>query len=98
MKRNINELQLQDIRIPIEDLKLFEIKCTKIPISALPAGARSPRLLTDFERISPHPSNLSLMLSTYKHRIAGVMLPRDISELQKIENRLLLNKNDMTLK
>jgi len=53
MKRNINEFQTQDIRIAMDDIKMFEIKCNKIPISALPAGARSPRLLTEFEKINP---------------------------------------------
>ena len=38
LKRNINELQTQDIRIPMQDLKIFEIKCKKIPLSALPGS------------------------------------------------------------
>ena len=37
-------------------------------------------------------------MSQYKNCIAGVMLPRDIQEMQKIENRMQLSKNDMTLK
>ena len=41
MKRNINELQTQDLRIPFEDLKIFQIKCEKIGLHQLPAGCKS---------------------------------------------------------
>jgi hypothetical protein len=58
LKRNINELQTQDIRVSMQDLKIFEIKCNKIPISALPAGTKEPRLLTEFVKINPNNSNL----------------------------------------
>jgi hypothetical protein len=37
-------------------------------------------------------------MQNFKFRIAGVMLPKDVTEFQKIENRLTLNKNDMDLK
>jgi len=98
MKRNSNEFQVQDIRIPLEELKIFEIKCTKIPISALPAGARYPKLLTEFEKVNPSSTNICSQMAGFKSRIAGVMLPRDSQELSKIENLIQLNRNDMMLK
>lgn len=42
LKRNYNEFQTQDIRLPIEEYKIFEIKCNEIPVHALPAGAKGP--------------------------------------------------------
>ena len=37
-------------------------------------------------------------MSSYKRRIAGVMMPRDLEEIRKIENKLQLSKHDITLK
>ena len=82
----------------MQDLKIFEIKCNKIPISALPAGTKEPRLLTEFVKINPNHPNIKSLMANFKFRTAGVMHPRDLQELQKIENRLQLNKNDMGLK
>jgi len=98
MKRNINELKTQDLRIPVDQLKIFEIKCNKIPKSARPAEATGDLLLTEFERILPTLGNLNDLMAAHKFSIAGVMLPRDLQEIQKIETRMQLNKNDMSLK
>lgn len=98
LQRNINEFQVQDIRISLDDCKVFEIKCNTIPISALPAGAREPRLDTEFDKINPQSKNLESLMANYKGRIAGVMLSRDPEQIQKIETQMALNKNDMQLK
>lgn len=58
LKRNINELSPTDVRIPLQKLKIFLIKCIKIPISALPAGTKEPKLLTEFLRINPNHPNI----------------------------------------
>jgi hypothetical protein len=34
-------------------------------------------------------------MSDFKYRIAGVMLPRDLVEIQKIENQMQIDKNDI---
>jgi hypothetical protein len=34
-------------------------------------------------------------MANFKYRIAGVMLPKDLAEIQKIENQMQLDKNDM---
>lgn len=37
-------------------------------------------------------------MAELKNSIVGVMMPRDQEEMQKIENKLQLNKNDMYIK
>ena len=80
--RGINEFQTHDIRLSMEDYKIFEVKCNIIPLSSLPAEATAPIHETEFDEITPQ----SNRLNNFKYRIAGVMQPRDLVEIQKIEN------------
>ena len=98
MLRNINDFptDLQDIRINLEEYKVFEIIKYTTPISHLPAGATEPRLDTEIERIN-HKTPES-QFSSYKNRIAGVMIPKDPEQMQKIETKMALNKLDHALK
>ena len=41
--KNINQFMVEDMKVPLKDLKIFEIKCHTIPIQALPAGTRAPK-------------------------------------------------------
>ena len=75
----------------MEDYKIFEVKCNIIPLSSLPAEATAPIHETEFEEITPSNSNLN----NFKYRIAGVMQPKDMVEIQKIENQMQLKMNDM---
>lgn len=76
----------------MDDYKIFEVKCNIIPLSSLPAEATAPIHETEFDKINP--LNTSQM-NNFKYRIAGVMLPKDLAEIQKIENQMQLDKNDM---
>jgi hypothetical protein len=66
---------VEEIKVPMKDLKVFEIKCHVIPIQALPAGTKAPKLLTEFEKL-----NMKSIedLGRLKGRIAGVMMPKDV--------------------
>jgi hypothetical protein len=57
-KRSLNEFQTQDLRISLDDYKIYEIKCIEIPITALPAGAKCPRYDTEFDKINQHSPNI----------------------------------------
>lgn len=75
--------------------KIFEIKCNIIPLHALPADAKEPRLDTEFERIQPAKLFLDVnKKESYKRRIAAVMLPRDAEEIASLENQMQLDKTD----
>ena len=75
--------------------KIFEIKCNIIPLSALPADAKEPRLDTEFERIQPEKLFKDVnKKESYKRRIAAVMLPRDAEEIANLENQMQLDKTD----
>ena len=57
--KNVNEFQIQDIRLPLEvegkDVyKIFEVKCSIRQESSLPAGFKGPLYETEFEKISPY--------------------------------------------
>lgn len=50
--RGINEFQTHDIRLSMEDYKIFEVKCNIIPLSSLPAEATAPIHETEFDEIT----------------------------------------------
>jgi hypothetical protein len=33
-------------------------------------------------------------MSNFKYRVAGVMLPKDMADIMKIENQMQIDKND----
>jgi len=55
IKKELNEFATHDLRINLDEYKIFEIKCNEIPITALPAGAKAPEYETEFERLDPSP-------------------------------------------
>ena len=85
LKRSLNEFQTQDLKLILDEYKVFEIKCNEIPIHSLPAGAKQPRYDTEFVRILPSEPNIAAKMATYKRHIAGVMVPADADEFAKIE-------------
>ena len=87
IRKCINEFQTHDLRINLDDYKIFEIKCIKLDEEKLPYGQK-PRKDTEFERINPQRTDIAQHMNTYKKRIAGVMMPRDLEEISKIENKL----------
>lgn len=74
------------MKIPMEELKIFEMKCVVTPMSALPYGAKGPRYDTDFERIQASSVNFENLAHGFRHHIAGVMMARDAQEFIRIEN------------
>ena len=97
LKRNINEFQTQDIQIPMDEYKIFKIECNRLEKSQLPVGASGPKQIIKFERIDPRNPNIDDLMSEHKFKIAGVMMPRDLENFKKIENLMLINKNDLSL-
>ena len=87
IKKSINEFQTHDLRISLEDYKIFEIKCITLDEDRLPFGEK-PRKDTEFERVNPQSSDIVQQMNNYKERITGVMMPRDLEEIRKIENKL----------
>ncbi len=87
-KRSLNEFQVQDIRISLDDYKIYEVKCIEIPITALPFGAKYPRYDTEFDKINQYSPNINNQMLGYKKRIAGVMQPKDLREFQEIEAQI----------
>ena len=98
IKRNLNEFATQDLKIDLEQYKVFEIKCNEIPITALPAGAKAPRYDTEFEKINPLSHNIASLMSGFKRKIAGVMVPADPDEFARIESQMALDRSNMKLK
>ena len=86
------------MKIPIDELKIFEVKCDVTPVSQLPYGAKGPRYDTDFERIKVTSPNFENQTQQFRHHIAGVMMARDAQEFMRIENLHQLNKTDKGLK
>jgi hypothetical protein len=81
-----------------ERYKIFEVKCSIRQESSLPAGFKGPLYETEFEKISPwtsaSPQDFQQKMSEFKYRIAGVMLPRDMIEIQKIEKEMENESSD----
>ena len=71
-----NELDPQRLNIPIDKIKIFEVKGYEIPLSALPAGSTHPEWSTWVDLVTPQ--DLEKGIADYKHKILGVKLPRDI--------------------
>jgi hypothetical protein len=55
--------------------------------SQLPAGEgdNGPMYFIEFQRIHPYQHNVDQIFMQHKHKIAGVMLPRDQDKMTKIE-------------
>lgn len=87
-----NEFDPQDIKIPIDDYKIFEIKGHEIPLSALPAGTTSSRWTTLVEEVRPQD------IPNLKHKVLGVMVPPDVQKLKQLEREIALYPSNNTLK
>jgi len=69
----------------MDDIKIFEVKCNTVPVSELPVGAKEARLDTEFDKINPQNKSLDDLKNSFKYRIAGVMMPRDPENMEKLE-------------
>ena len=98
LTRQLNVFHPQDLRLLLDDYKVFEIKCNEIPITALPAGAKAPRFDTEFEKINPAMPTIASKMASYKRHIAGVMVPADADEFANIEAQMTLDRSNIKLK
>jgi len=48
-----NELDPQRVQLPIDQIKVFRVTGSEIPLSALPAGSTQPEWTTIVEEIKP---------------------------------------------
>lgn len=74
--KHINQFMVQDIKLPLKDIKIYEIICHTIPIQNQQAGTKAPKQLTEFNRLNI--KNLD-QLNRLRGRIAGVMMPKDLA-------------------
>mmetsp|Transcript_9800 Transcript_9800/g.16504 ORF Transcript_9800/g.16504 Transcript_9800/m.16504 type:complete len:435 (+) Transcript_9800:264-1568(+) len=81
--KHINKFMVQEMKIPLKDLKIFEIKYNMKRLCDLPANAVGPSLKTEFEQVNSYTLE---QLNKFKGRIAGVMRPKDMALIERIEN------------
>ena len=67
-----NEFDPQDVKISVDDYKIYKIEGCEIPITALQAGATSSMWSTLVEPVRRDE------LINLKHRILAVLLPQDV--------------------
>ena len=75
-----NELDPQPINLPVDKIKIFEVKGHEIPLSLLPAGSKHPEWITLVEMIQPQ--DLEKGMADYKHRILSVVVPKEIAVMK----------------
>ena len=71
-----NEFDPQDIKLSIDDYKIFEIKGYQLASSSLMAGSNQTRHITTVEEVTPQ------NITSLKHRILGVLIPPDAEKLR----------------
>lgn len=91
-----NELDPQPINLPVDKIKIFEVKGSEIPLSLLPAHCTEPEKITLVEPILPQ--DLEKGMADYKHRILSVLVPKEIAVMKQLEQRIAQNQGDETLK
>ena len=74
------EIDPQPINLPIDQIKIFEVKGHEIPVTALKAGAKHSEWTTVVEEIRPQ--DLEKHISRNKHKILAVMHPKDLPLLK----------------
>ena len=60
------------------------MKGHEIPLSALPAGSTESEWTTTLEEIKDFERNFGV----YKHRVMACVLPKEVKELQGLEQRI----------
>ena len=91
-----NELDPHPINLPVDKIKIFEVKGHEIPLSALPAGSTHSEWTTWVELIQPQ--DLERGIVDYKHRILGVIVPKEMPVLKQLETRIAQNPSNEQLK
>ena len=91
-----NELDPQRLLLPVDKIKIFEVKGHEIPLSALPAGSTHSEWTTWVEMVQPQ--DLERGIADYKHKILGVKVPKEIPALKQLETRIAQNPSNEQLK
>jgi hypothetical protein len=68
----------------LENLTVFSIKGTEIPLSALPAGSTQSEWTTILEEVK----DLDKNISNYRWKVMANLVPRDLKELKSLEARI----------
>lgn len=81
-----NELDPQPINLPVDRIKIFEVKGHTIDLSALPTGSQAPEETTYTQEIRPQ--ELERQFKNYKHKILAAVSPKEIAKLKQLEARM----------
>ena len=90
-----NDLETYPINLDVEKIKIFEVKGREIPISALPDGSLHSKWSTWVDKIEPH--DLERGIADYRHKILGVIAPKDIQVMKQLETRMNQNPSNDNL-
>jgi hypothetical protein len=82
-----NELDPQPVQLPIDQIKVFRVIGSEIPLSALPAGSTQPEWTTIVEEIKPS----DLEKPVYKNKGLACLAPRDLALLKQLEVKMAQN-------
>ena len=91
-----NELDPQPINLPIDRIKIFEVKGEIIGQAALPTGALAPEETTYTQEIRPQ--EIENRFKDYKHKILAAVSPKEIAKLKQLEARMAQNPTNDQLK
>ncbi|CDW77180.1 polyribonucleotide 5-hydroxyl-kinase clp1 [Stylonychia lemnae] len=89
-----NEYDPQDMKLSLEEYKFFQVEGKEIPITALPAGATSPRWSTLLEEVKVQSADFANL----KHRILALLVPQDVQKLRQLEREMALYPSNNNLK
>jgi hypothetical protein len=87
-----NEFDPQDIKLSIDEYKIFEIKGYQLASSSLMAGSSQTRHITTIEEVTPQ------NIGTLKHRILGVLIPPDVEKLRLLRQEMALDPKNNKIK
>ncbi len=81
-----------DLKIQVDEIRIFEVKGHEIPLSALPAGSTSPKQTTLIEEIRHN--DLPLL----SQKILANVVPPDEERIKHLEQEMTLYPNNHSLK
>lgn len=81
-----NELDPQPINLPIDRIKIFEVKGHTIDLSALPTGTKAPEETTYTQEIRPQ--EIESHFKDFKHKILAAVSPKEVAKLKQLEARM----------
>eukprot|EP00347_Sterkiella_histriomuscorum_P016599 403352570 len=89
-----NEYDPQDIKLSLEEFKIYKFEGQEIPLTALPAGATSPRWSTLLDEVRLPQTDFQSL----NRKILAFLIPQDISKLKQLEREIALYPSNNDLK